>query len=56
VGVVEGTMGQAATAGMATCASGGFISFQPTEVLSSEQMDRVLKPGSAVAGSHRAPH
>lgn len=55
-GIVEGTTEQAAAAGIAICASGGFTSFESTEVLSNEQMNRAMKCAAEVAGKYQAPN
>ncbi len=55
-GIIESTTEQAATAGMALCASGGFTSFESTEVLSSDQMNRAMKNAAELAGKYQAPN
>ena len=55
-GILEGTIEQAAAAGMAICASGGFNTFESTEVLSNEQMNRSMKNAAEVAGKYQAPN
>lgn len=55
-GIIEGTTEQAATAGMAICASGAFNSFESAEVLLNDQMNRALKNAAEVAGKYQAPN
>lgn len=55
-GTIDGTIEQAATAGMVLCASGGFTAFESTEVLSGEQMSRVMKSASELASKYQAPN
>ena len=55
-GIIEGTTEHAATAGMAICASGAFSSFESTEVLSNEQMNRAMKAAAEFAGKYQSPN